>query len=181
MNPKNQASLKARLYVKLQGKKVQELSLLGLYHMISACLTIVLTSESSDDMVKKKFKCARLSNTNYWIKCSKILEMSASHKQKFIFFVSEMVMLLICVNRGRDCQEVAISISSQLEKISRSLKDVELQIREEQRKYGTVFVESFQEIMSQSKIFSLGQIRLIGNLRPLLKYELCLVNIFLLT
>lgn len=52
MNAKNQASLKARLYVKLQGKKIQEFSPLGLYHMISACLTIVLTSES-DDMVKQ--------------------------------------------------------------------------------------------------------------------------------
>lgn len=52
LNTKSQASLKARLYVKLQGKKIQELSLLGLYHMISACLTIVLTSESSDDMVQ---------------------------------------------------------------------------------------------------------------------------------
>lgn len=52
LNTKSQASLKARLFVKLQGKKIQELSLLGLYHMISACLTIVLTSESSDDMVQ---------------------------------------------------------------------------------------------------------------------------------
>ncbi len=54
MNAKNQSSLKARLYVKLQGKKMQEFSPLGLYHMISACLTIVLTSES-DDMVKQNF------------------------------------------------------------------------------------------------------------------------------
>ncbi len=53
LNTKSQASLKARLYVKLQGKKIQELSLIGLYHMISACLTIVLTSESSDDMVQE--------------------------------------------------------------------------------------------------------------------------------
>jgi hypothetical protein len=52
LNTKSQASLKARLYVKLQGKKIQELSLMGLYHMISACLTIVLTSESSEDMVR---------------------------------------------------------------------------------------------------------------------------------
>lgn len=85
MNIKSQASLKARLYVKLQGKKIQELSLLGLYHMISACLTIVLTSESSDDMVKtlrilfvfrifqlikfkfsvqKSWKCQRTTNKN---------------------------------------------------------------------------------------------------------------------
>jgi hypothetical protein len=55
LNTKSQASLKARLYVKLQGKKIQELSLMGLYHMISACLTIVLTSESSDDMVQMNF------------------------------------------------------------------------------------------------------------------------------
>lgn len=53
LNTKSQASLKARLYVKLQGKKIQELSLMGLYHMMSACLTVVLTSESSDDMVTK--------------------------------------------------------------------------------------------------------------------------------
>lgn len=51
MNTRNQSSLKARLFVKLQGKKLQELSLIGLYHMLSACLTIVLTSESPDDMV----------------------------------------------------------------------------------------------------------------------------------
>lgn len=51
MTAKSQASLKARLYVKLQGKRIQELSLLGLYHMLSACLTIVLASESTDDMV----------------------------------------------------------------------------------------------------------------------------------
>ena len=51
MNAKSQASFKARLYVKLQGKKIQELSLLGLYHMLSACLTIVIMSETSDDMV----------------------------------------------------------------------------------------------------------------------------------
>ena len=48
MNPKNQASLKARLYVKLQGKKMLELSLIGLYHVLSACLIVVITSESSD-------------------------------------------------------------------------------------------------------------------------------------
>lgn len=53
MSAKNQSSLKARFYVKLQGKKTQELSLLGLYHIISACLTIVLTSESSEDMVRQ--------------------------------------------------------------------------------------------------------------------------------
>ncbi len=73
-------------------------------------------------------------------------------------------MLLICVSRGRDCQEVATSISSQLEKVSQSLKDGEPKVREEQRKFGTAFVESFQEIMFQSKSFSLGQISLIGNL-----------------
>jgi len=48
MNAKGQASLKARLYVKLQGKKVLELSPLGLYHIMSACLTITLTSDSPD-------------------------------------------------------------------------------------------------------------------------------------
>lgn len=73
-------------------------------------------------------------------------------------------MLLICVSRGRDCQEVAASISSQLEKVSLSLKDGEPKVREEQRKFGTAFVESFQEIMFQSNSFSLGQISLIGNL-----------------
>ncbi|XP_046635826.1 protein MMS22-like [Daphnia pulicaria] len=150
LNTKSQASLKARLYVKLQGKKIQELSLLGLYHMISACLTIVLTSESSDDM------------------CSKILEMSANHKQKFIFFVAEMVMLLICVSRGRDCQQVATSISSQMEKVSRSLKDGDLKVREEQRKYSAVFIENFQEVIFQSKNFSLGQKILID--KPLRSY-----------
>ena len=48
MNPKNQASLKARLYVKLHGKKILELSPVGLYHIISACLTVALTSDPSD-------------------------------------------------------------------------------------------------------------------------------------
>lgn len=150
LNTKSQASLKARLYVKLQGKKIQELSLMGLYHMISACLTVVLTSESSEDM------------------CSKILEMSANHKQKFIFFVAEMVVLLICVSRGRDCKEVAASISSQLEKVSHSLKDGDLKVREEQRKFGTAFIENFQEVIFQSKNFSLGQKTLID--KPLRSY-----------
>lgn len=89
--------------------------------------------------------------------------MSANHKQKFIFFVAEMVMLLICVSRGRDCQQVATSISSQMEKVSRSLKDGDLKVREEQRKYSAVFIENFQEVIFQSKNFSLGQKILIGN------------------
>ena len=89
--------------------------------------------------------------------------MSANHKQKFIFFVAEMVMLLICVSRGRDCQQVATSISSQMEKVSRSIKDSDIKVREEQRKYGAVFIENFQEVIFQSKNFSLGQKILIGN------------------
>lgn len=52
MNAKNQSSMKARLYVKLQGRKFLELGPLGLYHVLSACLTVTLTSESTD-MVKK--------------------------------------------------------------------------------------------------------------------------------
>jgi hypothetical protein len=48
MNSKSQASMKARIYVKLHGKKLLELSQLGLYHLISACLIVVLTSEASD-------------------------------------------------------------------------------------------------------------------------------------
>ena len=48
MNSKSQASMKARIYVKLHGKKILELSQLGLYHLISACLIVVLTSEASD-------------------------------------------------------------------------------------------------------------------------------------
>jgi hypothetical protein len=89
--------------------------------------------------------------------------MSANHKQKFVFFVAEMVMLLICVSRERDCQQVATSISSQMEKVSRSIKDSDIKVREEQRKYGTVFIENFQEVIFQSKNFSLGQKVLIGN------------------
>lgn len=48
MNPKNQASMKARLFVKLQGKKMQDLSPTGVYHMLSACLTVVLAIDSPD-------------------------------------------------------------------------------------------------------------------------------------
>lgn len=81
-----------------------------------------------------------------------------------------MVMLLICVVRGRDCQEVATSISAQLEKISRGLKDGELKVRDEQRKHGAVFVENFQEVIFQSKNFSHGQLRLIGILNSCKKF-----------
>lgn len=88
--------------------------------------------------------------------------MSANHKQKSIFFVAEMVMLLIFVSRDRDCQEVATSLSSHLEKISRGIKDSEPKVREEQRKCGAMFVENFQEVIFQSKNFSHGQIHLIG-------------------
>ena len=51
MNSKSQASMKARIYVKLHGKKLLELSQLGLYHLISACLIVVLTSEASDMVI----------------------------------------------------------------------------------------------------------------------------------
>ncbi len=40
--------------------------------------------------------------------------------RELIFFVGEILILLICVNRDRDCQEVAASISSQVEKVSQS-------------------------------------------------------------
>lgn len=51
MNVKNQSSLKARLYVKLQGKKFLELGPLGLYHILSACLTVTLSSDSPDMVI----------------------------------------------------------------------------------------------------------------------------------
>jgi len=47
-NVKNLSSFKARLYVKLQGKKFLELGPLGLYHILSACLTVTLSSDSPD-------------------------------------------------------------------------------------------------------------------------------------
>lgn len=50
-----------------------------------------------------------------------------------------------------------------MEKVSRSIKDSDIKVREEQRKYGTVFIENFQEVIFQSKNFSLGQKILIGN------------------
>ena len=87
---------------------------------------------------------------------------SESVKHKTVFFAAEMVVLLALINRGRNCKEVATSISAQLEKISRGLKDGEL--REEQRKFGTVFVEGLQEMVAQSRNFTLGQIKLIGTL-----------------
>lgn len=91
-----------------------------------------------------------------------MLELSSeSLKHKAVFFAAEMVLLLILVNCGRDCKEVAASISAQLEKISRGLKDGE--IREEQRKFGAIFVEGLQEVIPQSRNFTLGQIKLIGN------------------
>lgn len=88
--------------------------------------------------------------------------MSTNHKQKFIFFTAELVAFLICVNRNRDCQDVTSSISSQMDKVSRNIKDGDIQVREEQRKYGAAFVEAFQEMVHLSKSFALGQIALIG-------------------
>lgn len=76
-----------------------------------------------------------------------------------------MVLLITSVIRGRDCQDVANAILSKLESATRSLNDTFN--REEQRKYGTVFVEGFQEVLLHSKTFSLGQIKLIGNLPEL--------------
>jgi hypothetical protein len=105
--------------------------------------------------------------------------MSANHKQKFIFFVAEMVMLLICVSRGRDCQQVATSISSQMEKVSRSLKDGDLKVREEQRKYSAVFIENFQEVIFQSKNFSLGQKILIGNSTYFYSRVVIIITVFI--
>lgn len=79
-----------------------------------------------------------------------------------MFFVAEMVLLLISVTRGRDCQDVATSVAAKLDRASKSLNDAELTTREEQRKYGSVFVEGFQEILFHSRNFSLGQVKLIG-------------------
>lgn len=89
--------------------------------------------------------------------------MAENQKQKFVFFVAEMVLLLIYVSQGRDCQDIASSVVSRIESISRNLVDADLQIRDELRKYATVFVETFQEVVLQSKSFALGQIKLIGN------------------
>ena len=58
MSPKNQSSLKARLYVKFQGKKMLELSQVGLYHVMSACLIVSLSTQSSD-MVMNSFSSTK--------------------------------------------------------------------------------------------------------------------------
>lgn len=89
--------------------------------------------------------------------------MSADHKHKSIFFVAQMVLLLICVRHGRNCEKVAASISAQLELVSSGLKDTDLKVREEQRKHGTMFVENFQEVIFHSQNLSCGQICLIGS------------------
>lgn len=94
---------------------------------------------------------------------AKILEMSENGKKKQIFFVAELVLLLICIRRGSDCHEVAQSISLQLEKVSRALADNDVVARDEQRKFGAQFVEAFQEMVFHSNNFSHGQLKLIGN------------------
>ncbi len=48
MNAKGRASMAARICVKLHGKKLLELSRLGLYHLVSACLVVVLATDASD-------------------------------------------------------------------------------------------------------------------------------------
>ena len=87
-------------------------------------------------------------------------------KHGLVLFVAEMVLLLVCVNRGRDCQQVAGSIARRLDVVSRGMsgfgEGAELYGRDEQRKYATAFIEGFQEVALQSKNFSLGQIKLIG-------------------
>lgn len=87
-------------------------------------------------------------------------------KHGLVLFVAEMVLLLVCVNRGRDCQQVAGSIARRLDVVSRGMsgfgEGAELYGRDEQRKYATAFIEGFQEVALQSKNFSLGQIKLLG-------------------
>ena len=65
MTLKNQSSLKARLYVKMQGKKIWELSPVGLYHVMSACLVVALSTQSSD-MVRKAITWI-ICNTVEWL------------------------------------------------------------------------------------------------------------------
>lgn len=70
-----------------------------------------------------------------------------------------MVLLLVCITRGRDCHDVASSVAAKLDK---SLSETDPTAREERRKMGSIFVEGFQEILFHSRNFSLGQIKLIG-------------------
>ena len=99
-----------------------------------------------------------------WVlQCAKILEMSENGKKKQIFFVAELVLLLICVRCGSDCHDVVASISIQLEKVSRALMEGDVVARDEQRKFGAQFVEAFQEVAFHSNNCLLGQLKLIGN------------------
>lgn len=96
-----------------------------------------------------------------YLQSSKVLELSSdATKHKLVFFSAEMALLLVLLNRKRDCKDVCVSVSNYLEKISRGLKDGE--VRDEQRKLGAIFVEALQETVAQSRNLALGQSKLIG-------------------
>ena len=95
-----------------------------------------------------------------------------SNKGPLLLLVAEMVLLLICVRRGLECQAVAESISGRLEMAGRTSVNDDQQQQQQQQQLqpllGRTLIQGLQEVVTHSRHFDLGQLKLMG--APLRNY-----------